>query len=123
MSQPASILQPTLDAYQKALNSGVHEEALSFYHPEAVVVHRGKQATYGRDNLLALFATFGEMMGKNHSTISDAVFEGSENYITITAKYTTETEKLGTVKGNYSQVWKKEDGKWLVIYDIYDDNL
>ncbi|CAI4222107.1 unnamed protein product [Auanema sp. JU1783] len=119
MSSPATVLEPTIHLFDEAFNNCAYNDVVDFYHPDAVLVQKGKEATYGKDNMLAFYKGFGDMIGKSDTTITDKTFEGSENYITYGGKFVTETEKLGTMKGWFSQVWKKEGGKWLVIYDIF----
>ncbi|EFO90930.1 hypothetical protein CRE_29012 [Caenorhabditis remanei] len=71
-------------------------------------------------SITAYLAKFAEGTGKSVATVSNAKYEGAGDYLIITADFSADTEKAGTVKGKFLQIWKKEGDRHLVFHDEFE---
>ncbi|CAL2038696.1 unnamed protein product [Caenorhabditis brenneri] len=115
-----SDLKPQFDAYCKAIDNLDWDTVITYYHPNGVIVQKGKEATYGKDAVKAEFIKFSESTGKSTTQFSNAKYEGTGTYLIITADFTSETEKAGTINGKFLQIWKKEGDRHLIYHDEYE---
>ncbi|EFO90958.1 hypothetical protein CRE_29013 [Caenorhabditis remanei] len=113
-------LKPQFEAYCKAIDNLEWDIVPTYYHPNGVIVQKGKEATFGKEAMKAEFIKFAEFTGKSTSTFSNAKYEGTGDYLIITADFTSETEKAGTIKGKFVQIWKKEGDRHLIYHDEYE---
>ncbi|EFO90934.1 hypothetical protein CRE_29034 [Caenorhabditis remanei] len=63
---------------------------------------------------------FAEFTGKSTSTILNAKYEGTGDYLIITADFTTQTEKTVTSNGKLVQIWKKDGDRHLIYHDEWE---
>ncbi|CAB60313.1 DUF4440 domain-containing protein [Caenorhabditis elegans] len=115
-------LAPQFDAYSKAIEGSDWDTVATFYHPNGVIVQKGKEAFYGKDAIKAELLKFSEATGRSTSSFSNQKYEGAGDYLIITADFSSETEKAGTVKGKFVQIWKKEGDRHLIYHDEFEVN-
>ncbi|CCD63255.1 DUF4440 domain-containing protein [Caenorhabditis elegans] len=120
--QAEALLKPQFEKYGKLVDDEVWAEVEGYYHPNGVLVHKDKEAVYGSKAITAHLAKFAEGTGKSVATILNAKYEGAGDYLIITADFSAETEKAGTVKGKFLQIWKKEGDRHLVFHDEFEIN-
>lgn len=113
-------MKPQFEAYSKAVNNADWDTVASFYHPNGVIVQNGKGATYGKDALKAEFTKFAEATGKSVGSFSNQKYEGAGDYLITSGNFSSETEKAGTMKGTFVQIWKKDGDKHLVYHEEYE---
>ncbi|CAO4372230.1 unnamed protein product [Caenorhabditis nigoni] len=113
-------LKPQFDAYCKTIDDKDWEGVIAYYHPNGVIVQKGKEATYGKEAMKQEFIKFAESTGKSTSTFSNATYQGTGEYLIITADFTSETEKAGTINGKFLQIWKKEGDRHLIYHDEFE---
>ena len=63
---------------------------------------------------------FAEFTGKSTFPFPNAKYEGTGDYLIITADFTTETEKTVTSNGKFVQISKKEEDRHLIYHDEYE---
>ncbi|CAB05188.1 DUF4440 domain-containing protein [Caenorhabditis elegans] len=102
--QAEALLKLQFDKYAKFIDDEVWAEVEGYYHPSGVLVHKGKEAVYGNKDKSTYIAKFAEGTGKSVGTTTNAKYEGSGDYLIITADFSSETEKAGTVKGRFVQI-------------------
>ncbi|VDK66373.1 unnamed protein product [Cylicostephanus goldi] len=93
-----------------------HCQLAAFYDPDAVIVHAGKDVVYGREALKKDFEEFLTRAGKLTPKSSNHYYRMCEEFINLTADYETETEKMGVLKGRFTQIWRKCNGEYLIIH-------
>ncbi|VDL75669.1 unnamed protein product [Nippostrongylus brasiliensis] len=94
--------------------------AAAYYHPDAVLVHKGKECKYGRPAIQQLLEEFDKMVGESTTKLSGDTYQMSTDYIIITSNYETTSEKSGVIKGKFLQIWKKENNTYLIYHDEFD---
>ncbi|EPB66731.1 hypothetical protein ANCCEY_14179 [Ancylostoma ceylanicum] len=114
-----SILKPIFDQYSKELEEQQFEKVGPYYEPDAVLVHIGKKGTYGREAIMKEFVEFDKLMGKSTTKVSNERYQMAGDYIILSADYETTTEKMGTVKGKFTQVWRKTNNKYMILHDEF----
>ncbi|EGT34315.1 hypothetical protein CAEBREN_12616 [Caenorhabditis brenneri] len=115
-----STLKPLLTHYIQSVDKMNWETVKGFFHPDAVVVLKGREATYGLETIIANKIKFAEMSGKSVTTLSNLKYEGSGNYLIVSGSLMAKTEKIGSLKGKFVQIWKKEDGRYLIFHDQFE---
>ncbi|CAI2352347.1 unnamed protein product [Caenorhabditis sp. 36 PRJEB53466] len=118
--QAEAALRPDLERYLKAVDDEVFDVVEEYYHPNGVLIHKDKEASYGKKAIVESIKKFAEGSGKAVATISNAKFEGVGDYLVVTADFSSVTEKIGTVNGKFVQIWKKEGGKLFVYHDEFE---
>ncbi|CDX47469.1 DUF4440 domain-containing protein [Caenorhabditis elegans] len=103
-NEAEALLKLQFDKYAKFIDDEVWAEVEGYYHPSGVLVHKGKEAVYGNKDKSTYIAKFAEGTGKSVGTTTNAKYEGSGDYLIITADFSSETEKAGTVKGRFVQI-------------------
>ncbi|KAK5964766.1 DUF4440 domain-containing protein [Trichostrongylus colubriformis] len=121
-SEAKAILRPIFDAYNKALEDHQVDKAAGYYLPDAVLIHKGKSCCYGREEIKKELMKFDEMMGKATTKLIDDTYQMTPEYIIISAGYQTTSEKIGTVSGKFTQIWKKSGNSYLIYHDEFDMN-
>ncbi|PIC24283.1 hypothetical protein B9Z55_017680 [Caenorhabditis nigoni] len=113
-------LKPQFEKYIEIGESKDWEGVAAYYHPNCVLVQKGKEAHYGRDAAKGEFIKFDELGGDATSTFSNVHYQGTGDYLIITANYSTKTEKIGTINGKFVQIWKKEGDRHLIYHDEFE---
>ncbi|VDN24350.1 unnamed protein product [Cylicostephanus goldi] len=123
-----SILAPVLGQFHELAKAKDFKKLAAFYDPDAVFVHAGKDIIYGREELSALilalvksFEDFLASAGKLTRKSSDEQYSMCEDFIILTANYETETEKLGVLKGKFTQIWRKNNNTYMLLH--FEDAL
>ncbi|KAK6750931.1 hypothetical protein RB195_002723 [Necator americanus] len=114
-----AILKPLLDEYMKNLDEVHLEKVAEHYDPDATLVQVGKKAHYGREAIRNEFAEFDKKMGKSTNKFTNEHFQMVGNYIIYNADYEIHTEKMGVIKGKFSQVWRKSNDKYMIWHDEF----
>ncbi|XGW26371.1 hypothetical protein V3C99_007188 [Haemonchus contortus] len=121
-SETKTLLKPFFDEFNKALESQQVDKAADYYHPDAVLVHKGKNCWYGREGIKQELLKYEELMGKATTKLFDEAYQMTSDYIIVTANYETTTEKMGTIKGKFSQIWKKAGNSYSIYHDEFEMN-
>ncbi|VDM68409.1 unnamed protein product, partial [Strongylus vulgaris] len=95
------------------------KRAIEFYHPDAVLIETGKKGTYGKEAIKKEFLDFDNQVGKSITKVVDEHYQMTEDYIFFWGHHETKTEKGGVLKAEFHQIWKKCDGKYLILRDEY----
>ncbi|VDK60555.1 unnamed protein product [Cylicostephanus goldi] len=90
-----TILTPILAELRKQREARNYEKVSEFYDLNAVHVHAGKEA------------------------LSNEKFDMAGDFIIFTADYETETEKIGVLKGKFTQIWRKANDSYLILHIEY----
>ncbi|RCN47568.1 hypothetical protein ANCCAN_06339 [Ancylostoma caninum] len=114
-----SILKPILDEYNKALDDGDCEKAAGFYHPDSVLITSGAKCVYGRDEIKKKLLEYDEITGKTTTELSEEDYRMTGDYIIFSADFETTTEKIGVIRGAFTQIWKKTGDTYFIIHDIF----
>ncbi|EGT42038.1 hypothetical protein CAEBREN_13358 [Caenorhabditis brenneri] len=115
-----NVLKPQFGAYCEAIANADWESVAGYYHPNGVVVQAGEKAIYGRDGIKSLYIKFAELTGKSTANFTNTKYEGTGDFIIITSEFVYETEKAGTIKGKFLQIWKKEGDRHLIFHDEFE---
>ncbi|XGW26370.1 hypothetical protein V3C99_007187 [Haemonchus contortus] len=121
-SEAKETLKPILDTYIEALDEGQVDKAVAFYLPEAVLIHRGKGCTYGREAIKQELQKFDGEVGKTTMKMTNEKYQNTTDYIILEADYELTTEKKGTIKGTFTQIWKKTSSGYMIWHDEFDVN-
>jgi ketosteroid isomerase-like protein len=93
-----------------------------YYAEDATILYPNTDAVKGREAILAVFSTLG-----NDINVTPTILEvnGKDDLAYVYGNVLMETNaKVELDHGKYIEVWKKqEDGKWKVIYDIYNSSV
>ncbi|KAK6014005.1 hypothetical protein OSTOST_20646, partial [Ostertagia ostertagi] len=99
--------------------------AAGYYHPDAVLVQKGKNAVYGRAAIKQELLTRRHAGQSNNEEkrpfqLIDDKYQMAPDYIVVTAGYETTSAKIGVVSGNFTQIWKKSGNSYLIYHDEYE---
>lgn len=117
-SQDEKMILKVIEDEVEAWNRGDIEGYVQFYTPDdscRMIYSSG--ITYGRDSILAFYKKYWpkEKMGK--LTLDQTTMERvSENYYFVTGRFTVVNGDK-TIKGRYSSLMKKVNGKWYIYTD------
>jgi ketosteroid isomerase-like protein len=96
--------------------------ANAYYAEDATVLYPNSEAVIGRDAIIIALSNFGTTMNV-YPTIKDINGKDDLAYVYGTVKMETDA-KVELDHGKYLEIWKKQkDGRWQVIYDIYNTSL
>jgi ketosteroid isomerase-like protein len=118
-----SISKATTDINQ-AFNATKDYKAYAnaYYAEDATILYPNSEAVKGRDAIITLFSNFGSTMNV-FPTIVDINGKDDLAYVYGTVKMETDAG-VELDHGKYLEIWKKQkDGKWQVIYDIYNTSI
>ncbi|CAJ0604503.1 unnamed protein product [Cylicocyclus nassatus] len=118
-----SVLKPLFDACLKSRDEHDFETAVAHFDPNAVFVQKGKRIIFGRDQLKKEHTAFKEITGKRTEKITNEQYALCGDFGVVRADYEIQTEKVGELKGNFMQLWRKSDGKWLVLHEEFSMDL
>lgn len=116
------------EAWSKAAGTMDVEKTVSFYSSDAVVMPPNSPVLNSKDSIHALWKGMlsapGFSGGWKPNKIEIAG-SGDLGYITGTYEF-TENDASGkptTDRGKYLEVWKKSDGNWKCVADIFNTDL
>ncbi|ETN82486.1 hypothetical protein NECAME_07931 [Necator americanus] len=118
-TEAKSILKPIFDRFTKAFDEEDFEQVTSYYAPNAVLVQIGKKGVYGREAIKEATVEYSKRMGRTKTKISGECYQMTGDYIIITANYEATTEKMGVVKGKFTQIWRKSNNTYLILHDEF----
>ncbi|EGT34296.1 hypothetical protein CAEBREN_05510 [Caenorhabditis brenneri] len=118
--QAEAALKPQLLKYIHALDNLDWTTAESYFHQDAVLVFKDKEATYGSKAIIESMSKFSEVSGKTVTSLSGMKYEGTGDYLIVTGSMVSETEKIGIMKAKFIQVWKKEGERHLILHDHFE---
>ncbi|VDK78201.1 unnamed protein product [Cylicostephanus goldi] len=133
-----SVLKPLFDACLKSRDEHDFETAVAHFDPNAVFVQKGKRIIFGRERkrvkvviMFAIFVSelkkehtaFKEITGKRDEKITNEQYALSGDFGVVSADYEIKTEKIGELKGSFMQIWRKSEGKWLVLHEEFSMDL
>jgi ketosteroid isomerase-like protein len=96
--------------------------ANAYYAEDATVLYPNSEAVIGRDAIIIALSNFGTTMNV-YPTIKDINGKDDLAYVYGTVKMETDA-KVELDHGKYLEIWKKQkDGKWQVIYDIFNTSI
>ncbi|WKY12938.1 hypothetical protein Q1695_004058 [Nippostrongylus brasiliensis] len=116
-----AILQPFYAKSEELSESGHIEEAVDFYHPDGVIVEKGKNVTMGKKEIAELFKKFFEEFGSHKFVRKNSVYQGTDDYLIVQSDFEVQSDK-GVHKGNFIHIWKKTDGTWLIYHEEFEMN-
>ena len=94
----------------------------SYYAEDAIILYPNSDAVKGRDAIKAAFSTLGTDLNVT-PTILDINGKEDLAYVYGTVKMETNAG-VELDHGKYMEIWKKQaDGKWQVIYDIFNTSV
>ncbi|VDN23464.1 unnamed protein product [Cylicostephanus goldi] len=127
------ILAPTLRQFHELAIAKEFEKVAAFYDPDAVLVHAGKDAVYGREAKIKT-----PFMLKFRASIISAILKDLQDFLSRAGKltpktyephygmcgdfiimisdYETETENMGVLKAKLTQIWRKNGDKYLLLH-------
>ncbi|CAJ0604502.1 unnamed protein product [Cylicocyclus nassatus] len=120
-----SIIHPILDQMWKDCDEGNHDKIKEYYHPDAFLIEVGKKGFYGRDAIKEEKLRFCEKIGKadkHNMKLSNEHYQMSDDYIFYCGESELKTEKAGTIKGKFHQIWRKTNGKWVLLREAWETN-
>ena len=119
----AAITKAATDINQ-AFNSTKDYKAYvnSYYAENATVLYPNTDAVKGRDAIMAAFSTFGSDINVT-PTLQD--INGKDDLAYVYGNVKMETNAgVELDHGKYIEIWQKQkDGKWQVIYDIFNSSV
>ncbi|CAE54899.2 DUF4440 domain-containing protein [Caenorhabditis elegans] len=118
--QAESILAPLMKKYLDALNTSNWKQVENFYHVNSVMIEKGKSCMFGNQAIVDSFKGMGADFGKYEVQISNSRYEGVGDFVNIHTDFSFVTEKQGTLSGKFTQIWKKEDGKYAILHDQFE---
>jgi len=96
--------------------------ANSYYAEDATVLYPNADAIKGRQAIISLLSTYGTDINVT-PTILDVNGSADLAYVYGTVKMETNA-KVELDRGKYIEIWKKQkDGRWQVIYDIFNTSV
>jgi ketosteroid isomerase-like protein len=96
--------------------------ANAYYAEDATILYPNSEAVKGRDAIIANLSNFGSTMNV-FPTILDINGKDDLAYVYGTVKMETDV-RVELDHGKYLEIWKKQkDGRWQVIYDIYNTSI
>ncbi|CAJ0604330.1 unnamed protein product [Cylicocyclus nassatus] len=113
-----NILTPILSELKKQRDAHNFEKVSEFYDQNAVHVHAG-EAVYGKDAINEHSKKFLEKSGKLTTKLSNEKFDMAGDFIILTSDYETQTEKIGVLKGKFTQIWRKNNDTYLLLHIEY----
>lgn len=119
----AEISKATTDINQ-AFNTTKDYKAYTnaYYAEDATILYPNNEAVKGREAIMAAFSTLGSDINVT-PTILDINGKEGLAYVYGTVKMATNTG-VELDHGKYIEIWKKQaDGKWQVIYDIFNTSV
>lgn len=119
----AEISKATTDINQ-AFNTSKDYKAYAnaYYAEDATVLYPNNEAVKGRDAISAALSTLGTDLNVT-PTIVDINGRDDLAFVYGTVKMTTNAG-IELDHGKYIEIWKKQkDGKWQVIYDMYNTSI
>ncbi|KAK6752129.1 hypothetical protein RB195_003507 [Necator americanus] len=93
---------------------------MKYYDPDCVLILTGKRCLYGREAIKEELLVLHKIMGKTMTTISNENYQMSNDYIILRAEYETSAKKFGIFKGKFTQIWRKSNDGYSIIYDLFD---
>ncbi|KAK6752125.1 hypothetical protein RB195_003504 [Necator americanus] len=114
-----SIIKPIFEKYCTAVDNQQWDEIAQFYDLNTVVVQTGKKCIYGREAVKKEFLEFEMLMGKTTIEVSGETYKMTPGFIFLNADYETNTEKMGVVRGNLLQIWKKSDNTYVIYHEEF----
>ncbi|GMT32985.1 hypothetical protein PFISCL1PPCAC_24282, partial [Pristionchus fissidentatus] len=133
VSEASAIVQPILAKYEELFGKNNLSELVLLYGVDAVLIHRGHEAAYGRDGnhylliqMLFLFLAIKSALssftqsGPIENKITDEIFEATSDHIVYKAVFHTKITSNGAeFGGKFEQIYRKEGDSWLIIYDEF----
>jgi ketosteroid isomerase-like protein len=122
-SEKAAIAKTSADV-NKAFNETKDYKAYvrDYYAEDATILYPNSDAIKGREAITAALSSFGTDINVT-PTVLDVNGCNDLAYVYGTVKMETNA-KVELDHGKYIEVWKKQkDGKWLVIYDIFNTSV
>ncbi|CAJ0591394.1 unnamed protein product [Cylicocyclus nassatus] len=116
-----AVLAPVLGQFHELAKAKNFEKLAAFYDPDAVFVQAGKSAIYGREALVKSFGEFLARAGKLTRKTSDEQYAMCGDLIILTANYETETEMMGVLRGKFTQIWRQNADKYMLLH--FEDAL
>uniref|UniRef100_A0A0N4X5G1 DUF4440 domain-containing protein n=1 Tax=Haemonchus placei TaxID=6290 RepID=A0A0N4X5G1_HAEPC len=94
------------------------------------LLHRGKGCTYGREGeffekqfpVFQFFEIMKLFHERTYHGMTNEKYQMTTDYIILEADYELTTEKKGTVKGKFTQIWKKTSSGYMIWHDEFDIN-
>ncbi|PIO77690.1 hypothetical protein TELCIR_00177 [Teladorsagia circumcincta] len=97
--------------------------AAKFYHTQGVIVEKGKNAKFGREEIAKMYNEFWEKIGPHNFVMSNETYQGTDDYLIIASDFESHSEKgTGDFKGKFIHIWKKEDGQWTIYHEEFELN-
>ncbi|GMR53363.1 hypothetical protein PMAYCL1PPCAC_23558, partial [Pristionchus mayeri] len=114
-----AILDPILERFNKLFSDNNLDELVTLYGTDAVMVTRGESAVYGRQAIKAGLAEF-TAKGKIDSKMVNRQIEGVGDHIILRAEFDATVLSSGEhIRGKFEQIFRKEGGEWLIIFDEF----
>ncbi|XGW17556.1 hypothetical protein V3C99_002281 [Haemonchus contortus] len=114
-------LKPHYEALLKNMNEGKFEENFKHFHPHCAVVHRGKGAYYGKEQIGAMLKKLFEEQHPKNIKRTNEVYCGCECCICVSFDITFDSPK-GAKKVSEQHIWKKHENDWKLYHAEYDMN-
>ncbi|CAJ0604489.1 unnamed protein product [Cylicocyclus nassatus] len=118
-----SIVKPFLEQHRKDYNEGNFDKLAEYYHPDAILVVAGKKGTYGRDAIKQEKMEYSERTGKaSHGSLklSNENYQMTDDFIFYCGDSEYQTEKAGKLKAKFSKIFKKTNGKYLLLREQWN---
>ncbi|GMR56884.1 hypothetical protein PMAYCL1PPCAC_27079, partial [Pristionchus mayeri] len=94
------------------------ENVGAIYGPGAVLIHTGKNCSYGREDIKKALAPFAVPAD---TKVFDKVIEGTSDHIVYKGGFKTTIKANGAVfEGKFQQIFRKDGDQWLIIYDEFE---
>ncbi|CAI5449554.1 unnamed protein product [Caenorhabditis angaria] len=115
-------LQPFIDGYVEAINSGNLEKLKDFYHPNSVMVEKDKSCCFGKAEIVKSLEQMTTECGKTTIELTNSKFEGTPagDFINFQTAFAFVTEKAGVLRGNFLQIWRFDAGEYTIYHDEFE---
>jgi uncharacterized protein (TIGR02246 family) len=94
----------------------------NLYTPDAKFMMTGAPAISGTGNIQSTFHGI-ITSGISNATLKTVEVWGTEDFITEEGEYSLFAGETEADNGKYIVLWKKVDGKWKFLRDIFNSNL
>ncbi|KAK5974459.1 SnoaL domain-containing protein [Trichostrongylus colubriformis] len=112
-------LKPIYDELEKNMIEGHLEANFKHLHTDCVVVQKGKDVSYGREQIGAKMKKFFEENKPKNIKRSNATYNGCECCICVAVEVSFDTPK-GPAKVIEHHIWKKQNNEWKLYHIEYE---
>uniref|UniRef100_A0A7E4ZRN8 SnoaL-like domain-containing protein n=1 Tax=Panagrellus redivivus TaxID=6233 RepID=A0A7E4ZRN8_PANRE len=112
------IIEKIESDYSVDLEAGNYDKVAEYYHPDAALVHAGNNGFVGRKAIGKTLAAFAQNDKNFKATLVRNIIAGTDaEFVIHEGTYTSDSLKGKQLP--YRQIFKKENGKYLIYHDEF----